>query len=128
MRLLLDTHTFIWWASEPEKLPQKIRELCENPENTLVVSVTSVWEMQIKMQLGKMTIHTPLVELIESQMEANDVALLPITLDHVVGLANLPFIHHDPFDRLLISQAMVEDFILLSKDKKMAGYPVKVMW
>lgn len=128
MNLLLDTHTFIWWASEPNQLPQKIRELCENPENNLVLSVASVWEMQIKMQLGKMTLHDTLPELIESQMETNDLTLLHITLDHVMGLARLPLIHHDPFDRLLISQAMVEDFFFVSKDKKIAGYPVKILW
>ncbi len=128
MNLLLDTHTFIWWACEPGKLPKKIRELCENYENSLILSVVSVWEMQIKMQLGKMKIHDTLSDLIESQMETNGVTLLDINLDHVMGLDQLPLIHHDPFDRLLISQAVTEDFFLVSKDKKIEGYPVKILW
>ena len=128
MKLLLDTHVFIWWACEPDKLSQKVLGLCEDAENSLILSVASVWEMQIKMQLGKMKLHLPIKELIENQQEANNLEVLQIQFNHVMGIDGLPAIHNDPFDRLLIAQTNTENLTLISKDKKIAEYPVESLW
>jgi PIN domain nuclease of toxin-antitoxin system len=128
MKLLMDTHAFIWWANEPDRLSQRALEHCENPGNNLILSVASIWEMQIKIQLGKMKLHMPIRELIESQCETNDLEVLPVVYNHVMGLDNLPPIHNDPFDRLLVAQAITENLCLISRDKKITQYPCKSLW
>lgn len=127
MKLLLDTHTFIWWDSEPAKLPPHILALCQDRANIMLLSVASVWEMQIKLQLGKLTLNLPLAAVIESQQQSNQVEVLPVTLPHVLALQSLPTYHKDPFDRLLIAQANVEDATLVSSDPVFAQYPVKLL-
>jgi len=128
MKLLLDTHAFIWWASEPAKLSDKVIELCQSGDNILLLSVTSAWEMQIKMQLRKLRLQRPLQEIIARQQDNNDLQILPILLEHVLELNNLPFHHNDPFDRLLIAQASKENAVLVSKDSVFLNYDVQVMW
>jgi len=100
MKLLLDTHAFIWWDSEPSRLSPRALALCQNPENLLIVSVVSIWEMQIKLQLGKLKLQLPLKDIIANQQKTNQVAILPIILPHVLALSDLPVHHGDPFDRL----------------------------
>ncbi|MBU0701946.1 type II toxin-antitoxin system VapC family toxin [bacterium] len=128
MKLLLDTHVFIWWTSEPEKLSSKVIDLCEDSTNSLILSVASIWEIQIKLQLGEIKLYTPLRDLIESQQRINNVKILPIELEHVLALENLPDYHNDPFDRLLIAQANAENTFLVTKDSVFAEYPVKLIW
>lgn len=128
MKLLLDTHTFLWWDSEPERLSPTILQLCRDPGNMLVLSVVSAWEIQVKSQLGKLELKRPLSEVIRDQRQANDMRVLPIWLKHVLALAELPAQHRDPFDRLLVSQARVEGAILLSRDPLFALYDVDVRW
>lgn len=107
MRLLFDTHAFIWWDSEPSRLSPRVLALCQERANTLLLSVASAWEVQIQLQLGKLKLATPLDELIRRQQEVNGVELLSVALGHVLALQNLPPHHRDPFDRLLIAQAKV---------------------
>ncbi len=128
MKLLLDTHTFIWWDSEPAKLSPTVLKLCRERVNTVLLSVTSVWEMQIKLQLGKLKLNLPLGEVIESQRQTNNIEILPVTLEHVLALESLPAHHKDPFDRLLIAQANVEGAVLVSRDSVFTSYSVKVVW
>ncbi len=128
MKVLLDTHTFIWWDSEPAKLLPKTLMLCQNRANRVLLSVASVWEMQIKLQLGKMKLNLPLAEVIENQQRTNNIEILPVSLKHVLALESLPTHHKDPFDRLLIAQANVEGAVLVSRDSVFASYPVKVVW
>ncbi len=90
MKFLLDTHTFIWWASEPEKLSPKVLNALENEKNDLFLSAASAWEMQIKIQLGKLELKTPLKDLISNQQEINNFNILPVILSHVLALENLP--------------------------------------
>jgi PIN domain nuclease of toxin-antitoxin system len=103
MRLLLDTHTFIWWDSQFEKLSERAKVLCQDPENELHLSVASLWEIQIKVQLGKVRLHRSLSDIIKEQQETNDIILLPVKAHHVFGLDDLPAIHKDPFDRIIIA-------------------------
>lgn len=93
MRLLLDTHAFIWWDSQPERLSGRALELCCDPQNQLVVSVATAWEMQIKTGLGKLHLSLPLSQIFERQQQENSVSILPISLAHVIGLGELPS-HH----------------------------------
>jgi PIN domain nuclease of toxin-antitoxin system len=128
MKLMLDTHAFIWWDSEPAKLSSQALALCQDPANQLLLSVASVWEMQIKLQLGKLTIRIPLADVITHQQQTNNVDIVPITLTHVLTLDGLPSYHKDPFDRLIIAQAMVEGIAVISNDPMFAHYPIKLIW
>jgi PIN domain nuclease of toxin-antitoxin system len=128
MKLLLDTHTFIWWDSQPDKLSSKILTLLKSEDSILILSVVSVWEMQIKVQLGRLTLDLPLSSLINSQRQINSIQILPITLEHVLALDQIPLHHKDPFDRLLIAQAIVENLTVASNDKKFEKYIDRLIW
>lgn len=127
MKLLLDTHTFIFWDSQPSKLSQRALELLTNKDNLRLLSVVSLWEIQIKHQLGKLTLNKTLEEIIIDQQN-NYIEILPITVTHILALDSLPMHHKDPFDRLLIAQANIEDAVLISCDSVFANYSVKVEW
>jgi PIN domain nuclease of toxin-antitoxin system len=127
MRLLLDTHVFIWWADEPEKLSRAALSALENEANELLLSVVSVWEMQIKIQLGKLKLSLPLKDLIKNQQDTNDLTVSPVALPHVLGLDALPFHHKDPFNRLLIAQSIEEDLALVTTDSQFSAYSVKLL-
>jgi PIN domain nuclease of toxin-antitoxin system len=128
MKLLLDTHVFIWWSGEPNKLSEKVLNACENRANRLILSIVSIWEMQIKMQLGKLKLKRSLKELVKNQQDVNSLLILPVSPNHIFMLDNLPMHHSDPFDRLLISQAIEEKLLLVSKDEKFSDYAVKLFW
>ena len=128
MKLLLDTHCFIWWDSEPDRLSQRALALCEDPENELTLSVASLWEIQIKEQLGKIKLRAPVRQLVAGQQESNGMRLLPIHAHHVFEIGALPQIHRDPFDRLLVAQARVEGLSVVSHDAVMREYPIVVEW
>jgi PIN domain nuclease of toxin-antitoxin system len=128
MKVLLDTHAFIWWDSDPTKLSPQAHAACEDRVNVILLSVASAWEMQIKLQLGKLDLRLPLAEVIASQQQSNDIQVLPVVLGHVLALQDLPAHHKDPFDRLLIAQANVEEAVLISHDPVFAHYAVKVLW
>jgi len=128
MKPLLDTHVFIWWSGEPNKLSEKVLNACENRANRLILSIVSIWEMQIKMQLGKLKLKRSLKELVKNQQDVNSLLILPVSPSHIFMLDNLPMHHSDPFNRLLISQAIEEKLLLVSKDKKFSDYAVKLFW
>jgi PIN domain nuclease of toxin-antitoxin system len=128
MKILLDTHTFLWWDSSPEKLGKTVTELLSQTENVVYVSVVTAWEIQIKKQLGKLSLTVPLAELLESQQEVNDVNILQVQLNHVLALDELPFHHKDPFDRLLVAQARIEGMEIATADPVFSKYDVKVIW
>jgi PIN domain nuclease of toxin-antitoxin system len=108
MRVLLDTHAFIWWDAAPERLGAQARQVCFAPANQLILSVASLWEMQVKLMLGKLLFRKPLREIISEQVRQNGLVILPAEMEHVLKLDELPSHHKDPFDRLLIAQALVE--------------------
>ena len=128
MKLLLDTHTFNWWDSEPQRLSQRVLNMCQDTQNVLLVSVASLWEMQIKLQLGKLKLHKPLEELVSGQQEINKIDILDVKLEHVLALGKLPSHHKDPFDRMLVAQAMLEDLTLVTHDRKLEAYSVAILW
>ena len=127
MKLLLDTHIFIWWADQPEKLPPAALSALEDDANELLLSVVSVWEMQIKIQLGKLKLTLPLKELVKKQQETNDLTVSAVALTHVLALDALPFHHKDPFDRLLIAQRIEEGLTIVTADSQFSSYSVKLL-
>ncbi len=128
MKLLLDTHAFLWLNQAPEKLSPTIRDLCEQGNDAFYLSLVSAWEMQIKQQLGKLRIKPIERDLIETNLNDNNISLLPITLGHIQQLNRLPLHHRDPFDRLLIAQAQLEEMRLVSADTAFADYDVRLIW
>jgi PIN domain nuclease of toxin-antitoxin system len=128
MRLLLDTHTFLWLDGSPERLSPAALAACEDPTNELYLSVVSAWEIQIKHQINRLQLDVPLEEIIQGQQAVNDLHILPVELPHVYTLRQLPLHHHDPFDRLLIAQAKVEQMRLVSADSQFEPYLVEVIW
>lgn len=127
MKILLDTHIFMWWNGELNRLSPAMRSFCEDKENILILSHVSIWEMQIKSQLGKISFHQPLPEIIKSQQRDNDIELLPIATEHIYALAKLPNHHRDPFDRLLIAQSITEEIPLLTVDSVFRHYGIKLL-
>lgn len=128
MRVLLDTHTFIWLDSTPAKLSAAVTTICKDTSNSLYVSLASVWEMQIKLAMGKLTLTRSLPDTIEWQQQNNLIQILPVTLQHIFALGALPAHHRDPFDRILVVQAQVEGLTVLSKDSEFAQYAVNIIW
>ena len=127
-RLLLDTHTFLWWDSAPHRLSATVLALCRDPSVVLYLSLVSLWEIQIKSGLGKLPLSLPLAEIIGDQQARHGLQLLPITPAHVYALGTLPPRHRDPFDRLLIAQALTDGLNLASMDGIFSSYPVSVIW
>ncbi|MBG1269193.1 type II toxin-antitoxin system VapC family toxin [Nostoc sp. WHI] len=123
MKVLLDTHIFIWWDSEPEKLSPNILSLLQQTDTKLYVSVVSLWEIQIKSQLGKLTLSQSLEDIYDSQSK-NGISFLSVIPTHILNLNTLPLHHKDPFDRMLISQALVEGLTLISIDQIFKLYDV----
>jgi PIN domain nuclease of toxin-antitoxin system len=128
MRLLLDTHSFLWFISGSTNLSPTARTLIEDASNQPLLSVASLWEMAIKLSLGKLSLAQPFEVLIPQQMRLNGIKLLGIEIEHTAAVSKLPFHHRDPFDRLLIAQAMVEQMPIVSADAAFVTYPVKRLW
>jgi PIN domain nuclease of toxin-antitoxin system len=128
VNFLIDTHVLIWMTIEPDRLSESVSKIVQNRKNSLFLSMASIWEMQVKLQIGKLTLRLPLDRLIEDQSDVNGLNILEIKASHVYGLADLPLVHKDPFDRMLISQARAESMPLLSIDGVFDGYPVHRIW
>lgn len=126
MRVLLDTNAFLWGLSAPEKLSLTARNTIASSERLL--SLASIWEVLIKVRTGKLPLPVPAAEYLISQMSANGVDLLSITLDHLVQIERLPLHHRDPFDRLLIAQSIEEGLPIVTADPVFRKYPVRVIW
>jgi PIN domain nuclease of toxin-antitoxin system len=126
MRVLVDTCAFLWWATGDQRLSRRALDVLENPESDLVFSVASAWEMALKMdRLG-------LVEdfdmLLDRATRILRLSIMAVDVRHVIASARLPFHHRDPFDRVLIAQALMEGIPILSVDAAFSGYPVRVIW
>jgi len=128
MRLLLDTHTFIWFVYNAPELPDKTRELLESDSTELNLSLASVWEMAIKVSIGKLQLAEKVTDLVTNQMTKDEIELLPITLPHLDLIETLPFHHKDPFDRLLVAQSQVENITVVSIDTAFDSYGVNRIW
>jgi PIN domain nuclease of toxin-antitoxin system len=128
MRLLLDTHAFLWFIGGHPKMPDSARALIEDSSNQSLVSVVSLWEMAVKLSLQKLDLGQPFDPFIPQQLARNGFGLLHIGVKHVAELISLPFHHRDPFDRLLIAQANTEQMPLVSRDAAFDAYGVTRLW
>lgn len=128
MRLLLDTHAFIWWDSMPQRMSAKAYSACLDPANSMHLSLASVWEMQIKAGLGKLNLRLPLADLIRDHQVRNGLILESIELPDILHLDSLPMHHRDPFDRMIIAQALTGGFHLVACDSEFPAYGVPLFW
>ncbi len=128
MRLLLDTHTFIWAATLDERLSSKAKQLLLDSDNELFFSTASIWEMAIKTSLGKLILKQPIEQTINEQIQINGLQILNVESAHALAMASLPWHHRDPFDRLLICQSKLEKLIILGRDSVMDTYGVDRVW
>lgn len=128
MKALLDTHTLLWMVSNSGKLSDSSREVIADEVNELYFSVAGYWEIGIKQSLGKLVLAPGWGEILPMEMTRNRIAWLPIEPKHVHEVAELPWIHRDPFDRLLIAQARVEKLSIVSRDRNLAEYGVPIVW
>ena len=128
VRILLDTHAFLWWTNNSPRLSEKARRIIANPENKLFLSAASGWEIAIKMQLGKLSVADDLERFIAEQMSLNQIVSWPVTMRHALHVRNLPLHHRDPFDRMIIAQSQLEKTPILTADGIFARYDVKTIW
>ncbi len=127
MRIIIDTQAFIWFVENDNQLPNKIKKDLENTENTIIVSIASLWEMSIKMTLGKLSLSCDLREMIE-KIYSNGFEIIPILPEHIIKLSTLDYFHRDPFDRIIIAQGLTENMIIASSDKIFDNYGIKRKW
>lgn len=128
MRLLLDTHAFLWFIEDSPKLSSLARAMIEDAVNAPLLSVASLWEMAIKTSIGKLVLARPFETLVPDQLEINGIDQLAIDFRHVALVVELPFHHRDPFDRLLVAQALMEGLPIVSADSSLDAYGVKRLW
>ena len=128
MRILLDTHTFLWFIDDSPKLSTEARSIIEDGLNEPLLSVASLWEMAIKVSIGKLDLKKPFETFVPDQLELNGFDQLEIGFHHIASVAKLPFHHRDPFDRLLVAQALTEGIPLVSADGLLDAYGVTRLW
>ncbi|MEK6581539.1 MAG: type II toxin-antitoxin system VapC family toxin [Nitrospirota bacterium] len=128
MRALLDTHTFIWWIMDDPKLPSYVRSIISDGDNELFFSAASCWEIAIKAQIGRIKLPSRPDIFISEQLALNAVQTLPIQVSHALHVFNLPRLHRDPFDRMIIAQSQLEDLLVLTLDPLIAKYKIKTIW
>jgi PIN domain nuclease of toxin-antitoxin system len=126
MKVLLDTHTFLWAVADENRLSTRVRSLMASAE--LWWSVVSLWEAIQKAQLGELSLPLPAGPFLAGELSANHVRLLPVSLSHVLRVEALPLHHRDPFDRILIAQSIEEGWPIVTADPWFARYPVEVIW
>ncbi|MBD2453576.1 type II toxin-antitoxin system VapC family toxin [Nostoc sp. FACHB-87] len=126
MQQLLDTHTFIWFILGSSRFSNSLRSQIENNDNFL--SIASIWEMAIKHSIGKLNFNLSFAEFVDQQIIMNCIQIINIEIEHILTVSQLPLHHRDPFDRMLIAQAIVENLPILSADTIFDTYPVKRLW
>jgi PIN domain nuclease of toxin-antitoxin system len=128
MNLLLDTHTFLWFVADDQRLSEAARALIEADDSQPFLSIASVWEMAIKVSLGKLKLDEPFEEFIPQQLAMNGIGILNISLEHTAAISTLPFHHRDPFDRLIAVQTRLEKMSLVSADPAFDAYEIQRVW
>jgi PIN domain nuclease of toxin-antitoxin system len=128
MRFLLDTHAFLWFVLDDRRLSERAKALIATPENNVEISPATYWEIAIKIRLGKYSLSEPADQFFDRQVQINRFQILHIQPRHVGPLTSLPFHHRDPFDRLIISQAIVEQIPVVTEDALFDSYPIRRLW
>jgi PIN domain nuclease of toxin-antitoxin system len=128
MKVLLDTHTFLWWITDDPKLSLRVRGIISDGENEIFISAATGWEIAIKSQIGRLKLPDEPQRFILEQLKINGMKSLPIEMRHALHVSTLPAYHQDPFDRILIAQAQMEDLPVLSADPEIGKYEVTIIW
>jgi PIN domain nuclease of toxin-antitoxin system len=128
MKLLLDTHTFLWFIEGSLNLSDTARNIIENQNNERFLSIASLWEMSIKVSIKKLKLAMSFKDLVKREINGNAIELIGILPEHLDALAELPFHHKDPFDRLIISQSLVENMPIITRDAAFSNYPITLIW
>ncbi len=128
MKALLDTHTFLWWIGDPSYLSPTVHDIIVNGDHEIFLSVATIWEIAIKAHKGRITLPDRLENIVATVQAHYHFSVLPIQISHACRVISLPNHHSDPFDRLLIAQCQAENMVLLSVDKIIPNYDVKVIW
>lgn len=128
MTVLLDTHAFLWFVLGDSRLSATAKKEIEDPQNDKLISPAAYWEIAIKISIGKYTLPQPYEQFLQKAIDDNGFVILPIEPKHTAELINLPFHHRDPFDRLMIAQAIVEQISVVSNDAAFDPYPVTRIW
>ncbi len=128
MKYLFDTKPFLLWASDSNRLPSAVLTLMKSSEAPIYLSLASMREMQIKSQIGLLDFRHPLLDILIQQRDVNRITLLPIDIELTVMLQKLPNLHHDPFDRLIVAQALTENMTVITNDPLIKQYPIKTFW
>ena len=128
MKVLLDTHALLWLITDDERLSENARQIFSNKGNRLFFSAASLWEICIKKSVGKISLKNGWLQTIQAEMEVNTIQWLQIEMAHCAEVAEMPFHHRDPFDRMLVAQAIVEDMQLLSRDNRLSDYAIERVW
>ncbi|MCU0482026.1 MAG: type II toxin-antitoxin system VapC family toxin [Anaerolineae bacterium] len=128
MNYLLDTHTFLWFINDDEALSSKAKATIEDVESEIYLSIASIWKMAIKVSLGKLAMPLSFIDFLMQEIHENEIVLLGIKTEHIKGILNMPFHHRDPFDRLIIAQAMYENLTIIGNDVAFNHYGVKMWW
>jgi len=128
MKYLMDTHAILWISNDDSRLTKKVREIFLNADSEILISLASIWEMAIKISLKKLRVKNSLNYFVDNDISNNNIKIMNIELDHLVYISNLPLHHRDPFDRLIISQAIKEKLPIISADSFFDLYPIKRIW
>ncbi|HLA74906.1 MAG TPA: type II toxin-antitoxin system VapC family toxin [Gammaproteobacteria bacterium] len=128
MKVLLDTHALLWWLFDDPKLSAKAKRAIKNPDNVIFASTASAWEMATKYRLGKLPGAELVVRQLPALLQSARIEPLPISMEHALAAGNLPGPHRDPFDRMLIAQARLENLPIVTLDEAFKGYGVKIIW
>lgn len=128
MTLLLDTHVFLWFILGDPRMGPSARKIIESPDNDCYLSIASIWEAAIKVSIGKLPLGHPFESYISCKLAENGISILPISIAHAARMTALPFHHRDPFDRLLVAQAMTESMVIVSSDSILDRYQVTRIW
>ncbi len=131
MSFLLDTHAFLWFVNDHNSLSARAKDIIEDQQSIIYLSAASVWEMAIKSSLQKLALPAPLKQFVETHMSRNEIGMLQISAEHAVAVARLPFPktgHRDPFDRMIVAQAICHDLTIVSRDAALSDYPIQVIW
>lgn len=128
MKAILDTHTFLWWITNDQRISQKVFDIISDGENELYLSTASGWEISIKYALGSLKLPAKPDKFVSEQIAANSIITLPIQMNHALYVYTLPHHHRDPFDRMIITQAQLEKLAVITADKEFEKYKIKTIW
>ena len=127
MKVVIDTHVFLWAISNPDRLSARAQEIIRDERNEVLLSMASAWEITVKSSLGKLNVPRPAVEFVHRQLAGHRIGLLPLQFSHLSALEGLPWHHRDPFDRLLVAQCLDEGASLITVDVQLRRYGVEIL-